>query len=126
MRPDRAALRSHEALREIIRTVGSIGHALLAHATRHAVVAALPVLEFGIRLAQRGNGCQSRGSAVPVIPMRAQKDLPTVRCCDAAVTQSCTSFMRSIRIRMMTSGISSGRAVITVATPRRGNAMVNA
>ena len=31
MRPDRAALRSHEALREIIRTVGSIGHALLAH-----------------------------------------------------------------------------------------------
>ncbi len=39
---------------------------------------------------------------------------------------NCTSFMRSLRISMITSGISRGRAVMTVATPRRGSAVVKA
>ena len=33
---------------------------------------------------------------------------------------SCTSAVRSLRIRMITSGISSGSADITAATPSRG------
>ena len=39
---------------------------------------------------------------------------------------NCTSFMRSLRISTITSGISRGRAVMTVATPRRGSAVVKA
>src|ERR1700716_848929 len=46
--------------------------------------------------------------------------------CDASHAHSCTSVVFSLRIRMITSGISTGNAVITTATPRSGRARSNA